>query len=58
MQFIKSVTIAVVAFVAVAAAWSPAPECKPLLQSCSVNSECCGDLCALGVSQNILSLFA
>jgi hypothetical protein len=26
------------------------PQCKPLLQSCSVNSECCADLCALGVS--------
>ncbi|KAJ7818088.1 hypothetical protein B0H14DRAFT_2840714 [Mycena olivaceomarginata] len=25
------------------------PQCKPLLQSCSVNSECCADLCALGL---------
>lgn len=23
--------------------------CKPLLQSCAVDSECCGDLCVLGV---------
>ncbi|KAJ7798573.1 hypothetical protein B0H14DRAFT_2906362, partial [Mycena olivaceomarginata] len=28
----------------------PPGECKPLLQSCSVNSECCGDVCLLGVS--------
>lgn len=27
-------------------------ECKPLLQSCAVNSECCGDLCVLGVSMD------
>ncbi|KZP29782.1 hypothetical protein FIBSPDRAFT_946656 [Athelia psychrophila] len=24
-------------------------ECKPLLQSCSINSECCADVCLLGV---------
>ncbi|KZP23985.1 hypothetical protein FIBSPDRAFT_857752 [Athelia psychrophila] len=24
-------------------------ECKPLLQSCAVNSECCADLCLLGL---------
>ncbi|EIM87166.1 uncharacterized protein STEHIDRAFT_120884 [Stereum hirsutum FP-91666 SS1] len=24
-------------------------ECKPLLQSCAVDSECCGDLCLLGL---------
>ncbi|KAJ6563940.1 hypothetical protein B0H19DRAFT_847017, partial [Mycena capillaripes] len=27
----------------------PPGECKPALQSCFVNSECCGDLCLLGV---------
>jgi len=27
-------------------AWN---ECKPILQSCSVNSECCADLCLLGL---------
>ncbi|KAJ7805308.1 hypothetical protein B0H14DRAFT_2881035 [Mycena olivaceomarginata] len=27
----------------------PPGECKPLLQSCSVNSECCGDVCLLGL---------
>ncbi|KZP19104.1 hypothetical protein FIBSPDRAFT_569623 [Athelia psychrophila] len=50
MQFFKSTIVAVMAFAAVAVAtpWG-APECKPLLQSCAVNSECCGDLCALGV---------
>ncbi|KAJ7364603.1 hypothetical protein DFH08DRAFT_839617 [Mycena albidolilacea] len=25
------------------------PQCKPLLQSCAVNSECCSDLCLLGL---------
>ena len=25
-------------------------DCKPLLQSCGMNSECCGDLCVAGVS--------
>jgi hypothetical protein len=24
-------------------------ECKPLLQSCSENDECCSDLCLLGL---------
>jgi hypothetical protein len=28
-------------------------DCKPLLQSCSVNSECCADLCVAGVSVHI-----
>ncbi|KAF8164120.1 hypothetical protein K438DRAFT_1858152 [Mycena galopus ATCC 62051] len=28
----------------------PPGECKPALESCSVNSECCADLCLLGVS--------
>ncbi|KZP07763.1 hypothetical protein FIBSPDRAFT_965340 [Athelia psychrophila] len=50
MQFFKSAVVAIMAFAAVAVAtpWG-APECKPLLQSCAVNSECCGDLCALGL---------
>jgi hypothetical protein len=26
------------------------PECKPLLQSCDVDSKCCSDLCVAGVS--------
>lgn len=25
-------------------------QCEPLLQSCSLNVECCSDLCELGVS--------
>jgi hypothetical protein len=29
---------------------SGVPQCKPALQSCSVNSECCADGCLLGVS--------
>ncbi|KZP07770.1 hypothetical protein FIBSPDRAFT_875116 [Athelia psychrophila] len=54
MQFIKSAVVSVVAFAAVAVAapggdWAPSPPCKPLLQSCAVNSECCGDLCVLGL---------
>lgn len=51
MQFFKSAVVAVMAFAAVAVAtpWGPT-ECKPLLQSCDVNSECCGDLCVAGVS--------
>ncbi|EIM89427.1 uncharacterized protein STEHIDRAFT_167202 [Stereum hirsutum FP-91666 SS1] len=28
---------------------TPPPECKPLLQSCSVNSECCADVCLAGL---------
>jgi len=58
MQFFKSTILLVVAFVTFAAAapsgetreahWIPG-QCKPLLQSCNVNSECCGDLCVLGV---------
>ncbi|KZP19093.1 hypothetical protein FIBSPDRAFT_955637 [Athelia psychrophila] len=52
MQFFKSTIVAIVAFAAVAVAapggdW--AHPCKPLLQSCAVNSECCGDLCVLGL---------
>ena len=61
MQFFKSTILLAVAFVtfAVAApadessAWNkpkPKAECKPILESCSVNSECCADLCVAGVS--------
>ncbi|KAJ7483633.1 hypothetical protein FB451DRAFT_1555540 [Mycena latifolia] len=28
---------------------APPPECKPALLLCSVNSECCADLCVLGL---------
>lgn len=56
MQFsIKTAILALAVFVPFAAAaaeekrWGTA-ECKPLLQSCAVNSECCGDLCVAGVS--------
>jgi hypothetical protein len=28
----------------------PIGQCKPALQSCSANSECCADVCLLGVS--------
>jgi hypothetical protein len=68
MQFFKSTILLAVAFVTFAAAapggetedWNkpkpkPEPECKPLLQSCGVNSECCGDLCVAGVSAHKLS---
>ncbi|KZP19107.1 hypothetical protein FIBSPDRAFT_863018 [Athelia psychrophila] len=50
MQFFKSAVVAVMAFaaVAVAAPWDTA-ECKPLLQSCDVNSDCCADLCVAGL---------
>ncbi|KZP07762.1 hypothetical protein FIBSPDRAFT_965339 [Athelia psychrophila] len=49
MQFFKSAVVAVVAFAAVAVAAPWETECKPLAQSCSVNSECCNDLCVLGL---------
>lgn len=55
MQFVKSTILATLAFVAfVAAAPSTleargTAECKPLLQSCAVNLECCNALCVLGV---------
>ncbi|KZP29475.1 hypothetical protein FIBSPDRAFT_851477 [Athelia psychrophila] len=50
MQFFKSTVFAALAFVAFAAAApSEARECKPLLQSCSVDSECCSDGCLLGL---------
>lgn len=31
-------------------------ECKALLQSCSVNSDCCGDLCVAGVRSSFQTL--
>ncbi|KZP02595.1 hypothetical protein FIBSPDRAFT_969816 [Athelia psychrophila] len=58
MQFFKSTVVAVMAFAAVAVAapgggggggGGPPAQCKPLLQSCAVNSECCGDLCLAGL---------
>jgi hypothetical protein len=58
MQFFKSTILLAVAFVTFAAA-APSSEtleargkkeCKPLLESCAVDSECCGDLCLAGVS--------
>ncbi|TFK32436.1 hypothetical protein BDQ12DRAFT_728679 [Crucibulum laeve] len=53
MQFFSSLILTVTIFAAAVAAspapWNAPPECKPLLQSCAVNSECCGDLCALGL---------
>ncbi|TFK32437.1 hypothetical protein BDQ12DRAFT_728681 [Crucibulum laeve] len=52
MQFFSSLILTITIFAAAVAA-SPAPwavpECKPLLQSCAVNSECCGDLCVAGL---------
>lgn len=53
MQLFKSAVVAVMALAALAVA---APEdeskapCKPALQSCSDDYECCSDLCLLGVS--------
>lgn len=57
MQFFKSAVVAIITFAAVAIA-APASsdklaspgECKPLLGSCDVDSDCCDDLCVLGVS--------
>lgn len=56
MQFsIKAVVFALAVFISSAAAaaeekrWGTG-ECKPVAQSCAVNSECCGDLCVAGVS--------
>ena len=55
MQFFKSTILLAVAFLTFAATAPSgetleARECKPLLQSCAVDSECCGDLCLAGVS--------
>lgn len=63
MQFsIKTAFLALAVFLPLASAaaltekrWGTA-ECKPLLQSCSVDSECCADLCVAGVST--LALFS
>ncbi|KIM85980.1 hypothetical protein PILCRDRAFT_816526 [Piloderma croceum F 1598] len=58
MQFFKSTILFALAFATFAVA-APAddttiqgwkkPECKPLLESCGVDSECCGDLCVAGL---------
>ncbi|KZP29503.1 hypothetical protein FIBSPDRAFT_884917 [Athelia psychrophila] len=45
IQFLRLTVLAVLAFVAVAAA----VDCKPLFYSCSDNSECCEDRCISGV---------
>jgi hypothetical protein len=59
MQFFKSTILLALAFATFAVAapaedteagYTPHKPCKPLLQSCAVNSECCGDLCVAGVS--------
>ncbi|KIM90362.1 hypothetical protein PILCRDRAFT_812098 [Piloderma croceum F 1598] len=62
MQFSKSTILLAVAFVTFTAAapggephkgdhggHDDQPPCKPLFQSCQLNSECCGDLCLLGL---------
>jgi hypothetical protein len=56
MQFFKSTIVLAFAFVTFAAAAPGATtleqrddECKPMLQSCAADSDCCGDLCLLGV---------
>ena len=57
MQLFKSTVLFALAFVTFVTA-APTNEdsveargqCKPPLESCAVNSECCGDLCLLGVS--------
>lgn len=57
MQFFKSTVLFALTFVTFVAAAptnedsvEPRGRCVPLLNFCSVNSECCGDLCLLGVS--------
>ena len=58
MQFLKSTLVLVATFVAVAfAVPSKEPPCKPILQSCSANSECCSDLCSAGVSNDSIFSF-
>ncbi|KIM85986.1 hypothetical protein PILCRDRAFT_330286 [Piloderma croceum F 1598] len=60
MQFFKSTILFALAFATFAVA-APADEgtlqarkeCKPLLQSCGVDSECCGDLCVAGVTLHL-----
>jgi hypothetical protein len=58
MHFLKSTIVFALAFAtfAVAAPGGTAlevrgggGECKALLESCSTNSECCSDLCLIGV---------
>lgn len=51
MQFLISTILALIAFVATASAMpgGGGGECKPVLQSCKVNSVCCSDLCVAGV---------
>lgn len=56
MQFSIKTALALAVFLPFAVAIPPkekrldADECKPLLQSCAVDSECCADLCLAGVS--------
>ena len=58
MQFFTiALTFALAAFAAAAPAEeSKAPPCRPLLQSCSLDSQCCGKLCTLGVRDSRLGL--
>lgn len=61
MQFhLKTMLLTLAAFIPLASAAVLAEKreedsgdysspCRPLLQSCAVNSQCCGDLCVLGV---------
>ncbi|TFK32438.1 hypothetical protein BDQ12DRAFT_728682 [Crucibulum laeve] len=56
MQFFNSLILSVTIFAAAVAASPAFGPCKPLLQSCSVNAECCADLCVAGeLGQKILS---
>lgn len=55
MQFsIKTPFLALAVFLPLASAAAlvdgKRQECQPLLQSCSVDSECCANLCVAGVS--------
>jgi hypothetical protein len=51
MQFFKSAVVLALAFVTLASAavLEKKAECKPLLQSCKGDWDCCADLCILGV---------
>lgn len=64
MQFnFKTAFLALAVFLPLASATALAEKreedgghpCKPLLQSCAVDSECCGDLCLVGVRRVSLS---
>lgn len=58
MQFsIKTAFFALAVFLPFASALAAEKriECKPLLQSCAVDAECCADLCVAGVSSLLLS---